>query len=141
DAVGSSADVPAAVALMPDRSRELEHIDIAARHDVFEYRPGIDDLMRNDAHLLEIGVPTSFAELPFGEILGKAERHVSSLSRKHVQQQAKTLGASGNFIKHHARAILGAQHRFGSKADVFLPARPSDRLHLAELLGPRKPFP
>jgi hypothetical protein len=103
DAVGSGADIPAAVELVPDRRGEFEHVDRVANHDVLEHRPGVDDLMGDDAHLLEIGLAVSFAELPFGEVVGEPERHVAARPREHVQQ-----------IEHDAGTALGAQDGLGA---------------------------
>ena len=140
DAVGAGADITAAVELMPDRRRELEDVDLVAHQDVLEHGPGVDDLVGDEARLFEIGVAIGLAQLPFGELVRKAERHVAAGAREHVQEQAEPLGAAGNVVEHDAGAILGAQDRFRREADVLLPGGAAHGADLAELIGQREPF-
>ena len=90
--------------------------------------------------LLEIGVAIGLAQLPFGEVIGKAQRHVAARAGEDVEQQAKALGTAGNVVEHDARAVLGAQHRLGGEPDILLPARARDLAHLAQPLGIGEPF-
>ena len=96
--------------------------------------------MRDHPLLLEIGFAIGVAELPFGEVIGKAERHVATRAGEHVQQQPKALGTIGDVLEHDARSVFGPQHRLGCKPDVLLAIGALDRAHLAQPLGERKPF-
>ena len=89
---------------------------------------------------LQIGLAIGVAELPFGQMIGKAERHVAAGAGEHVEQHAKALRAAGHLVEHHAGAVLRAQDRLGGEPDVLLPARALDVAHLAEPLGMREPF-
>jgi hypothetical protein len=73
-------------------------------------------------------------------VIGKAERHVATLAREHVHEQAKAFWAARDVLEHDAGAVLGAQHRLGGKSDVFLAVCALDRADLAEALGHRQPF-
>ena len=92
DAVGAGADVAAAVLLVPDRGGEFGHVDIVAHHDVLEHRAVLDDLMRDDLRLLQIRLAIGVAQLPLGQVVGKAERHVAADAGEHVEQQTEALG-------------------------------------------------
>jgi hypothetical protein len=140
DAVGAGADVAAAVLLVPDRRGKFGHVDVVAQHDVLEHRAVLDDLMDNDGGVLEIGLAVGVAELPLGEVVGKAERHVAAGAGEHVEQQAKTLRAAWDVLEHHARTVLGAQHRLGGEPDILLPAGAAHGTDLAEPVGQHQPF-
>jgi hypothetical protein len=140
DGVGAGADIAAAVLLVPFRRRELGDVDLIAHHDILEHRPVLDDDVGHDALLLQIGLAVGVAELPFAEVIGKAERHVAARAGEHVEQQAKALRAARDVLEHHARAVLGPQHRLGGEPDVLLAVRALDRAHLAQTLGHRQPF-
>ena len=138
DAVGAGADVAAAVLLVPDRGGEFGHVDIVAHHDVLEHRAVLDDLVRDDLRLLQIGLAIGVAQLPFGQVVGKAERHVAADAGEHVEQQPEALGRAGHLVEHHAGPVLGAQDRFGGEPDVLLPGRALDVPDLAEPLRQRR---
>ena len=140
DAVGAGADVAAAVLLVPFRRREFGDVDVVPHHDVLEHRPVVDDDVRDDALLLQIGLAIGVAQLPLGEVLGKTERHVAAGAGEHVEQQAKALGAARDILEHHARALFGAQHRLGREPDVLLAIGALDGADLAQALGHREPF-
>ena len=89
---------------------------------------------------LQIGLAEGVAELPLGQVVGEAERHVAADAGEHVEQHAKALGAARHLVEHHAGAVLLAQDRLGGEADVLLPARALDVADLAEQLGAREPF-
>ena len=132
DAVGAGADIAAAVLLVPDRRREFRHVDVVADQHVFQHRAVVDDLMRNDFLILEIGFAIGVAQFPFGQMIGKAERHVAARAGEHVEQHAKALRAAGDIVEHDTGAVLGAQHRFGGEPDILLPA------WRRRLCGPRR---
>ena len=140
DAVGAGADVAAAVLLVPDRRGELGHVDGVAGDDVLEDRAVLDDLVRDRLLLLEIGLAEGVAQFPFGQMVGKAERHVAADAGEHVEQHAKALRAARHVVEHHAGAVLLAQDRLGGEPDVLLPARALDVADLAEQFGAREPF-
>src|SRR5207249_10535634 len=58
----------------------------------------------------------------------------------HVHEQARAFGAAGDVLEHHARPVLGAQHRFGGEPDVLLAIGALDGAHLAQSLRHREPF-
>ena len=140
DAVGAGADVAAAVLLVPDRRGELGDVDGVAGQHVLEDRAVVDDLVRDRLLLLQVGLAEAVGQLPFGQVIGKAERHVAADAGEHVEQHAEALGAARDVVEHHAGAVLGAQDRLGGEPDVLLPVRALDVAHLAEQLGAREPF-
>ncbi len=140
DAVGAGADITPAILFVPDRRREFEHVDVVAGQNIFEHRPGLDDLMRDGARILEIGLAIAVAQFPFAEIVGKAQGHVAPLAGKDVHEQAKALGATGNLVEHDAGTVLGAQHCLGRKSDILLPAGALNLAHLAEPFGISEPL-
>ena len=140
DAVGAGADVAAAVLLVPDRRGELGDVDLVAHHDVLEHRAALDDLVRDDPRLLEIGLAIGVAELPLGQVIGEAEGHVAPFASEHVEQHAKALRAAGHVLEHHAGAVLGAQDRLGGEPDILLPGCAAHDLHLAKPPRQREPF-
>ena len=140
DGVGAGADIVAAVLLVPFRRRELGDVDVVAHHDVLQDRAIVDDLVRDDALLLQIGFAIGVAELPLGEMIGKAERHVAARAGEHVQQQPEALGAARDVLEHDAGAVLRAQHRLGGEPDILLAVGALDGADLAQALGHREPF-
>ena len=90
--------------------------------------------------LLEIGLAVSVAQLPLGEMVGKAERHVAADAGEHVEQHAKAFRASRTSSNTTQGPILGAQHGLGGEPDILLPVRPVDVAHLAQPLGAFQPF-
>ena len=82
DAVGAGADVAAAVLLVPDRRREFRHVDVVAGQDVLEHRTVLDDLVRDDLLLLEIGLAIGVAQFPFGQMVGKARASCCGACRR-----------------------------------------------------------
>ena len=140
DAVGAGADVAAAVLLVPDRRGEFGDVDVVAHHDVLEHRAVLDDLVRDDLRILQIGFAIGVAQLPFGEMVGEAERHVAAHAGEHVEQQPEALGRARHLVEHHAGAVLGAQDRLRDQPDVLLPGRALEVLHLAEPLGGAEPL-
>jgi len=73
-------------------------------------------------------------------MVGKTERHVATRAGEHIHEQAKALRAARDVLKHDARAMLGAQHRFGGEPDILLAASALDGADLVKPLGERKPF-
>ena len=140
DAVSAGADIAAAVLFVPDRRRKFGEIDVVADKHVFQHRTVFDDLVRNDFLFRQIRLAIGIAEFPFGQVIGKAEGHVAAGAGEHVQKNAKALRAAGNVVEHHARAVLGAQHRLGGEPDIFLPAGARDIANFAEPFGERQPF-
>src|SRR5262249_20126771 len=140
DAVGAGADIAAAVLLVPFRRRKYSDVDVVAHHDVLEHGAVVDHDVRHDALLLQISFTVGVAQLPFSEVVGKAERHVAARAREHVQQQAEAFRTTRDVLEHDAGAVLRAQHRLGSKPDLLLAVRAFDGADLAEALGHRKPF-
>ncbi len=140
DAVGAGADIAAAIFLVPDRRREFGHVDIVAGDDVLQDRTVVDDLVRDDFRVLQIGFAIAVAQLPFAQVIGKSERHVAARAGKHVEQHAKAFRAAGDVVEHHAGPVLVAQDRLGGEPDILLPACAADIADLAELLGGRQPF-
>ena len=140
DRIGAGADVASAVLLMPDRGGEFEHVDVVARHDVLEHRPVRHDLVGHQLHVLEIGVAIGLAQLPFAQVIRKAESHVAARAGEDVEQQPKTLGTAGDVVEHHAGAVLGAQDRLRGEPDVLLPGRANDMADLAQALGMLEPL-
>ena len=61
DAVSAGADVAAAVLLVPDRRREFRQVDVVAHQNVFQHRAVLDDLVRNDLLLFQIGLTIGVA--------------------------------------------------------------------------------
>src|SRR5262249_442601 len=98
------------------------------------------DHMRHGPLLLEIGFAIGVAELPFGEVIGKAERHVAARPGKHVQQEAKALRATRDVLKYHAGSVLRPQYRPGRSPDVLLAIGAVDRAHFTQPLGEGKPL-
>ena len=88
----------------------------------------------------QVGFAIGVAQLPLGQFVGKAERHVAARAGEHVHQQPAALGAARDVLEHHARAVLGAQHRFGGKPDVLLAVGALDGADLAQPLGHGEPF-
>ena len=140
DAVGAGADVAAAVLLVPFRSGEFGDVDVVAHQDVLQHRAVVDDLVPYDASVLQVCLAIGFAQLPLGEMIGEAERHVAALAGKHVEQETMTLRTAGDVLEHHARAVLRPQHRLGGEADILLAARALDGADLAQALGHDEPF-
>ena len=99
-----------------------------------------DDLVRDDLRPREIGFAIGVGELPLGQMIGKAERHVAARAGKHVHQDAEALRTPGDFVEHDAGAVLGAQDRFRGKADVLLPGCTLDVAHLAQAFGMDEPL-
>jgi len=73
-------------------------------------------------------------------VIRKAERHVAARAGEDVEQQPKSLGTARDIVEHHAGAVLGAQDRLGSEADVLLPGRALDVADLAQALGMIEPL-
>ena len=134
------ADIAAAVLLVPDGRGEFLHVDVGAHEDVLEHRAIGDDLVRDDLRPREIGLAIGVRELPLGQMIGEAERHVAASAGKHVHQDAETFRTPGNFVEHDAGPVLGAQDRFRGKADVLLPGGALDVAHLAQALGMDEPL-
>src|SRR5262249_11665954 len=88
----------------------------------------------------QIGLAIGVAQLPFTEVIGKAERHVAALAGKHVHEQAKAFWTARDVLEHDAGAVLGAQHRLGSESDVLFAVCALDGADLAEALGHGEPF-
>src|SRR5262249_61687538 len=135
DAVGAGADVAPAVLLVPLRRRELGDVNLVAHHDVLEYRSVVDDDVRHDALLLQIGLAVGVAELPFAQVIGKAERHVAARAGEHVEPEAEAIRAAWDVLEHHAWAVLRPQHRLGGEPDVLLAVSALNRAHLAQPFG------
>ncbi len=141
DAVGAGAEIASAVLLMPLGRGEFGHVDIVAHHDVLEHGSVLDDLVRDDALLLEIRFAVGVTELPLGELVGKAERHVAPLAGEHVEQEAEAFRRARDVLEHHAGPMLGAQHRFRRKPDILLAIGALHGAHLAQAIRHRQPFP
>ena len=103
-----------------------------------KHRTVVDDLVRDELRLLQIRVAIGLAQFPFGQMIGKAERHVAARAGKHVQKHAKTLRAARDVVEHDARAVFGAQHRLGGEPDIFLPAGAANIANFAEPFGERR---
>ncbi len=139
DRIGAGADIAAAVLLVPDRGGEFEDVDVVARHDVLEHRAVRHDLVGHQLHVLEIGLAIGLAQLPFAQVVRKAEGHVAARAGEDVEQQPKALGAARDVVEHHAGAVLGTQDRLRGEADVLLPGRALDVADLAQALGMIEP--
>ncbi len=140
DAVGAGADIAAAVLLVPDRGGELGDVDVIAQHDVLEHRAVVDDLVRDDLRLDEIGLAIGVGELPLGQVVRKSKGQVAPPAGEHVEQHAEALRAAGHVLEHDAGAVLGAQDRLGGEPDILLPGCAAHDLHLAQPLREREPF-
>src|ERR1700730_6741985 len=140
DAVGPRSDIAAGVFFVPFGRGENGHIDVVPHHDVLQDRAVLHHNMRDHSLFLEVGFPIGVAELPFGEMIGEAERHVAASAGEHVHEQTKSLGAARDILEHHAGTMLRAQDCFGSEPDILFAFCPLDGAALAQPLGSRKPF-
>ena len=103
--------------------------------------PSVDDLVGNEAHVLEIGVAVGVAELPFGQVIRERRRSCCGAFRRTCSTAARNPfgqpGMSSNTTQgpFSARKIASAARPISS-----CQLAPRDRADLAEPLGKRQPL-
>ena len=140
DVEAAGADVAAAVVLVPDRRRELRHVDVVTHHDVLEDRSATDFPIWDGLHLFEAVLQERFAQLELRQARLVAEGHVLAFPAEEVGKNAETLRVAGHVVEDDTRRSVRVHGDLRGHADVFLPRGAANDLDLAEFLRLGDPF-
>jgi len=115
DAAG--ADIAAAVLVVPERRRKLEHVDVAILLHVLHKRGFLDELRGHRFDLFIVFLPNPH-EIHFGVAGRESESQSQTLARgERIGQHAVALGIAFDVLEKHGRAVLFMVHKLGDRTD------------------------